>query len=157
MLANTITISRIPLSILLLSESSYSSLFWMIYILCGITDILDGFLARRLHTESKTGELLDSIADLFFTVAYAVKILPLLSLPGWIWIWTAVIASVKISAIFRGRKKERKFCIAHSGANKLTGFLIFILPLTIHFVDIKYGAVIVCATATYAAVQDIFF
>lgn len=155
-IANIITVSRIPSSLLLLALSPSSSLFAVLYLLCGVTDMLDGFLARKLHTDSKTGELLDSVADAFFTVAYAVKILPLLCVPTWIWIWTALIAAEKILGILQRGKEKRRFYIAHSLANKLTGVLIFLLPLTVRLIDVKYGAVVVCAVATLAATEELF-
>lgn len=156
MIANSITVSRILLSLFLFVFSPSSSLFAVFYLLCGATDVLDGFIARILHTESKLGAYLDSIADLFFAAAYAVKILPLLCVPLWIWIWTALIALLKIFGILQRSKKERRFYIAHSTANKLTGLLIFLLPLTTYLNDIKYAAVVVCAVATFAATEELF-
>jgi CDP-diacylglycerol--glycerol-3-phosphate 3-phosphatidyltransferase len=34
--------------------------FWLLYALCGISDMVDGWLARKLHAETKTGAILDS-------------------------------------------------------------------------------------------------
>ena len=154
MIANLITVSRILLSLFLLFLSPYSVLFMVIYLLCGVTDVLDGFLARKFHTESQDGERPDSIADIVFAVVYAVKILPILHLPLWIWCWIVLIAVVKIVGIIIANKKERSFYIAHSVANKLTGLLIFTLPLTVRLFDVKYGAAVVCAAATFAAIQE---
>ncbi len=156
MVANIITFSRILFSLLLIVLAPFSPLFKTLYLLCGVSDVLDGFLARKLRTESATGELLDSIADLFFTAAYALKVLPHLSVPIWIWVWTALIAVVKIWGILQRSKKERKFYIPHSVANKLTGLLLFLLPMTVHFIDVKYSAAVVCAVATYAAAEEVF-
>ena len=154
MTANVVTGSRIFLSIFLLFLSPHSVPFGVIYLLCGVTDVLDGFLARKFHTESKAGERLDSIADMVFAVVYAAKILPILHPPIWIWCWTVLIAMVKSVGIIIASKKERSFYIAHSVANKLTGLLIFILPLTIRLFDVKYGAAVVCIVATFAAIQE---
>lgn len=100
--ANSITVSRILLSLTLLVFSPYSLLFAASYLLCGVTDVLDGFAARKLHTESELGAMLDSTADLLFAVVYAVRILLLLSVPLWIWVWTLIIAAVKITGIMIG-------------------------------------------------------
>jgi CDP-diacylglycerol--glycerol-3-phosphate 3-phosphatidyltransferase len=40
--------------------------FWVLYALCGISDTVDGRLARKLHTETKSGAVLDSVADIVF-------------------------------------------------------------------------------------------
>lgn len=156
MIANTVTVSRIVFSLLLLVFPASSRVFSLLYLLCGVSDVLDGFLARRLRTESSEGELLDSIADLFFAVAYAVKILPLLRLPAWILAWIVLIAIAKTVGIIKRSKRGQKVCIEHSTANKLTGLLVFLLPLTVSLPDIQYFAAAVCAIATLAAVKELF-
>lgn len=155
MTANVITLSRILFSVLLLVFKPDSYPFAVLYILCGITDVLDGFIARKLRTESKTGAMLDSIADLVFAVIYAVRILSLLSVPLWIWIWTAVIAAIKVIGIIIASRKAHRFSIEHSTGNKITGILIFLLPLSVYFIDIKYAAAIVCMAATVTVIAEI--
>ena len=154
MIANIITISRILFSLLLLVFSPYSCPFAVLYLLCGVTDVLDGFIARKLHTQSEKGARLDSIADLIFAVIYAVRILPLLSLPYWIWVWTAVIAVIKIAGIAISGRKANRLSIEHSFGNKLTGILLFLLPLSVYITDVKYGAILVCITATVTAIRE---
>ena len=155
MIANCITISRLLLSLALFAISPSTPLFTGFYLLCGVTDMLDGFIARKMHTESKLGELLDSVADLFFAASYVVKILPKLHVPFWIWIWTAAIAAAKLYGILQRSQKEQRFCIAHSFFNKLTGLLIFLLPLTVPVLDVAYSTVTVCAVATLTAAEEI--
>ena len=154
MLANAVTVSRMLLSLLLLFLPR-SPLFALLYLLCGVSDALDGFLARRLHTESETGAALDSAADLLFAVVYIVRILPLLSIPLWICIWAAVIGAVKLAIILQNSRRAHRLSVAHSPANRLTGLLLFLLPLTVRVIDAAYGAGLVCAAATFAAVEDI--
>ena len=156
MTADIITVSRIPLSLLLLAFSPSSAAFAVLYLLCGVSDVLDGHIARRLHTESRRGELLDSAADLFFASVYAIKILPLLHIPLWGWIWTAFIAVIKLFGILQRSKENRCLNIPHSPANRLTGLLIFLLPLSVRITDIKYGTAVTCAAASFTAVKEIF-
>jgi len=42
----------------------------------------------------------------------------------------------------------------HSVMNKATGVLLFLLPLTILVFPLKYSAIVVCAVATFAAIQE---
>ena len=42
----------------------------------------------------------------------------------------------------------------HSFMNKATGALLFLLPLTIPAAPLKYSAIVVCAVATFAAIQE---
>ena len=156
MIANGITVSRMLFSLLLFGFSPSSVPFTVLYFLCGVTDVLDGFLARKLHTESKIGERLDSVADLFFAVAYVIRLLPILRVPAWILIWTALIAGFKLFGILKKSKRERKLYIAHSFLNKLTGLLLFLLPMTVCVIKITYSAAAVCAVATVATAEEIF-
>lgn len=156
MIADIITFSRIIFSLLLLVFSPQSFIFTVLYLLCGATDILDGFIARKLHTESEKGAMLDSVADLVFAVVYAVTILPCMKVPAWIWIWTAIIAVIKVFVIILVSKKKQKLFVQHSFLNKLTGILIFLLPLSMFVADVKYGATIVCIAATASVINDIY-
>ena len=157
MIANIITVSRIIFSALLLVFPQHSYSFAVLYLLCGVTDAIDGFLARKLHTESEKGAMLDSAADLVFAVVYVIKILPLLSMPLWIWIWTAIIAAAKITVILTTSKKTHRLLIGHSFGNRLTGLFLFLLPLSVCVLDVKYGAALVCAAATVTAVYEIIY
>ena len=155
MIANGITVSRILFSLAMILFPPASIPFAVLYVLCGLTDVLDGFVARKLHTESTTGERLDSIADLFFAVVYTLKILPLLNVPYWIWIWTAIIAVTKITGIVIASGKVHQLVIEHSFGNKLTGLLLYLLPLSVCVVDVKYTAPLVCAVATGTVIKEI--
>ena len=154
--ANSITVSRMLFSLALLVLPPRSLPFVVLYLLCGLTDVLDGYIARKLHTESEKGAMLDSIADLLFAVVYAVKILPILRIPLWIWIWTAIIAVTKITCIAIASKKAHRLEIEHSLGNKLTGLLLFLLPLSACVADGKYGVILVCIAATVTVIIEIF-
>ena len=154
MIANCITVSRLLFSLAMILFPPSSVPFAVLYVLCGLTDVLDGFVARKLHTESKIGEMLDSAADLFFAVVYAVKILSFLNIPLWMWIWVAVIGAVKITSILIASTKAHRLLIEHSFGNKLTGLLLFFLPLSACVADVKYGAILVCVVATGTVIKE---
>ena len=71
MIANTITCCRILISLLMLLFPAFSSGFYICYLLAGITDMIDGTIARKLGTNSKFGEKLDTVADFVFAVIAA--------------------------------------------------------------------------------------
>lgn len=52
--------------------------------LAGITDLLDGFLARKYHVESDFGRLMDPLADKIFILATFVMMLDYGLIPGWV-------------------------------------------------------------------------
>lgn len=155
MLADGLTVSRMLFSLLLLPLPPSSYLFSALYLLCGVTDVLDGFAARKTHTESERGAMLDSAADLVFAFSYAVKVLPLLSVPLWIWICTAVIAAIKAAGILLTGRSSHRPRIAHSFGNRLTGILLFLLPLWVFIADVKYGAALACLAAAVTAVREL--
>ena len=98
-MANIITGSRIAGSILLLCFPVLSPGFYTLYLLCGFTDMIDGAIARKTNTVSEFGSKLDTVADFGFVVTCLFKLLPVLQIPGWLWIWIAVIAMIKVANI----------------------------------------------------------
>ena len=153
-LANCITAIRILCSIVMLFFPAFSLAFYTLYIIAGISDMVDGWVARRTHTASKMGAKLDTIADIVFVVVCLVKLLPVLNIPVWLWVWIGIIALIKIINIISGFIVQKRFISVHSAMNKVTGLLLFVLPLTISFINLKYSAVVVCIFATFAAIQE---
>lgn len=154
LLANSITTIRIICSIALLFFSAFSTAFYTLYITAGVSDMMDGWVARRTHTASELGAKLDTIADIVFVIVCLVKLLPVLNIPVWLWIWIGIIALIKIINIISGFIVQKRFVSVHSTMNKVTGLLLFVLPLTISFINLKYSATVVCIFATFAAIQE---
>ena len=153
-LPNIITVLRIVGAFGLLFFDVRSSAFWVIYLVCGVSDMIDGFLARKLRCESKAGALLDSVADLAFVACCCVKLIPVLNLPLWLWIWAGAIVVVKVINQISALVMYKKFCFPHTLANKATGFLLFVaVPLTM-FLETLVPMVVTAALATFAAVQE---
>ena len=153
-IANILTGCRILGSILLLFFPAFSAAFYIIYLFCGISDMIDGTIARKTNSTSKLGSQLDTIADLIFAVISLFKLLPAIHIPRWLWIWVCVIAVIKISNILWGYVSKKQFVALHTIMNKAAGLLLFLLPLTISFVELTYTAIAVCTIATLSAVQE---
>ena len=153
-IANILTCSRIIGSVLLLSFPAFSPEFYIIYILCGFSDMIDGTIARKTNSISKFGSKLDTVADLIFIAVSLFRILPAIHIPLWLWIWGGVIALIKISNIIWGYVFKKEFISLHTIMNKATGLLLFLLPLTISFVELKYIAIAVCFVATISAIRE---
>ena len=151
-LPNIITILRIIGSFSLLFCDLTSQLFWVIYGLCGISDMADGYLARKLKCVTKMGALLDSLADICFVACCAWQFLPMLKLPQWIWLWAGVIVVIKVVNQISALVMHGRCCFPHTIANKTTGFLLFI-AVTMTFRTVIPIA-IVAVVATFAAVQE---
>ena len=153
-IANILTGCRIFGSVLLLFFPAFSLGFYITYILCGFSDMIDGTIARKTSSASKFGSRLDTVADLVFVVASLFKLLPAIRIPQWLWIWGGVIAVIKTSNIICGYVSKKQFIFLHTIMNKATGLLLFLLPLTISFVELKYTAIVVCSVTTFSAIQE---
>ena len=116
--------------------------------------MVDGTVARRTNTNSEFGVRFDSVADFIFVAVSMIKFLPLIHIPRWLWIWIVVIAIIKISAVMWGFIHRRKLISLHTIMNKITGVVLFLLPLTLHFVELKYSFAAVCTIATFASIQE---
>ena len=153
-IANILTGCRILGSILLLFFPAFSVAFYILYLFCGFSDMADGTIARKTNSTSKFGSQLDTIADFIFVVVSLFKLLPAIHIPQWLWIWGGIIAVIKISNIIWGYVSKKQFISLHTIMNKITGLLLFLLPLTISFVELKYTSMVVCFVATLSAIQE---
>ena len=153
-MANTITFFRMAAGIVLLLCPVFSPAFYVFYIAAGLSDMLDGFVARKTDTVSELGARLDTMADFVLVVVCLIKLLPILSIPAWQYGWVGIIALIKVVNIISGFAVKKRFVTVHSVMNKVTGALMFLLPLTIPAVPLKYAAIVVCAAATFAAMQE---
>ena len=151
-LPNVLSVFRIAGSVGLLFCGVSGWPFWVIYALCGISDMVDGWLARKLHEETKTGAILDSVADIIFVACCAIRLLPVLEIPTWLWIWAGVIVFIKIVNQVSALVIYKRFCFPHTMANKLTGLLLFLTVPALFWTMIPVA--IVAAVATFAAIQE---
>ena len=155
--ANLITATRISCSIALLFCQPLSPSFIVVYLVAGLTDMIDGVVARRTNTASEFGAKLDTAADFVLVAVCLWKLLPELSVPLWLWLWIGGIALIKMINIISGYVIQQKHVALHTIMNKVTGILLLVLPLTLPVIELKYSAPLVCTVATFAAVQEGYF
>ena len=156
-MANIITSCRVLCSILMLFFQMTSIPFYVLYLLCGLSDVLDGIVARKTNTVSTFGARLDTIADYLFVVILLIKIGSEFDVPVWLWIWMVAIAGIKIVNVLWGFVCTKRFIVEHTILNKITGVLLFLLPFTLLWVDLKYSAMVVCVVATISAIQEGYY
>ena len=153
-MANILTGFRILGSMFLLFVPAFSAVFYSVYLFCGFTDMIDGTVARKTGSAGRFGEKLDTAADIVLVAAALIRFLPNLPIPPWLWGWGGGIAVVKICNILLGYVFRKQFTALHTILNKVTGFLLFFLPLTGAVVDFRYGSMAVCAVAAVSAIQE---
>ncbi len=151
-LPNILSSFRMAGAVALLLCDVVGTTFWVLYIVCGISDIADGWLARKLKCVTRTGALLDSMADICFVACCAWKLLPILELPQWLWLWAGVIVAIKVVNQVSAVVIYGRCYFPHTLANKVTGFLLFIaVPMTFYTI---IPLAIVAAVATFAAIHE---
>ena len=65
-----------------------------------------------------------------------------------------VITVIKAVNLISGYIKQKDLVALHTIMNKVTGILLFALPLTLSFIDLKYSGAVVSIVATFAAIQE---
>ena len=158
-LPNCMTLLRIVLTALLLPVSAGTGLFYGLYTLAGLTDGLDGWLARRLGQCSALGAKLDSAADLLFYGVMLTKFFPLLfaALPQQILYAVAATVLLRLGAYLTAALKFRRFASPHTVMNKLSGLAVFAVP---YLYALPWGGAYcwcVCAVTLAAAAGELTF
>ena len=153
-MANIITGLRIICSVALLFFPAFSPAFYALYIAAGLSDMIDGAIARKTGTACDFGSKLDTAADFVLVAACLIKMIPVLDIPRWLIVWIAVIALIKMINILSGYVMRKEFVAVHTVMNKLTGAALFLFPLTLSIIDLKYSGILVCALASFAAIQE---
>ncbi len=142
-----LTLLFIPLS---------SAWFYILYLFCGLTDMIDGAIARKTGAVSGFGAKLDTAADFVLMFVCSIKILPLMHLPVWLWVWMIIIALTKIWNIVLVLIRRKKLISIHSVLNKATGLALFLFPLSLSFAEITHSVAAICVLATIAAMQEVY-
>ena len=153
-MANTITCIRIISAIALLFCPVFSPVFYALYFTAGVSDMIDGAAARKTGTVSEFGSKLDTAADFVLVVVCLIKLIPVIHIPTFLVIWIIAIAVIRAVNLISGYVIRKETVVLHTAMNKATGILLFVLPLTLTFIDLKYSGAVVSALATFAAVQE---
>lgn len=154
-MANVITLIRIGLAISLLFIRKYNSLFLILYSICGFTDILDGYIARKTKTESNFGARLDTIADLLFFVVMFIIMFDIFFKDIVCIILIVIILLIRILSIIIVLKKYNKFAILHTYTNKLTGLLLFFIPYFMNFNNANMTVYIIGIIALLSSIEEL--
>lgn len=152
---NCLSITRIVLSLCLIAVQPLSITFYIIYVFCGVSDILDGFIARKIGASSPIGARLDSAADLIMVGILFFKLYPIIRLPAQIVIWILLIFIIRIISITIVFFKYKSFAILHTYSNKLTGLLLFLIPIFLLNYSSDWWMYVICGIANLSAVEEL--
>ena len=152
-LANIITSARIVGAIVLFFFTEVNGAFLCIYALCGLSDLIDGPIARKTHSESSVGALLDTIGDVATYVALAKILLSKHLVPAWILWWYVPAAAAILCSGFIALTRFGRFFVVHSLFGKLMGAAAFSMPFALRLGFLIPCFVVICVAATVSAVE----
>lgn len=154
---NLITTFRLAGTVCLLFLEPFSVAFYVVYTLSGISDVLDGWVARKTKTTSEFGAKLDSIADLLFYAVMVAEIFPILwnKLPMSLWYIVAVVLILRLTSYGIAAWKYRRFASMHTYLNKLTGAAVFAMPYLIHLAFFRTYCWIACSISVVATIEEL--
>lgn len=132
-----ISLSRAVAAVGLLFTPVFGVPFWVLYLWCGVSDMIDGPLARRLGAESKAGAAIDSIADFVFVAIACVRIIPALALPGWLWLIVGIIAVVQVIRMCFLYLRKGGWDGLHDRVNRVVGTVLYLAPFIGIIADVK--------------------
>ena len=131
---------------------------FVLYTLTGITDVLDGYIARKTNTCSELGSKLDSAADLMFYGIILYRLIPILGklLPSGIWYIVMAIIVLRVFTYIFTAIKYKVFMSNHTYLNKLTGFCVFLIPYFVRTPSVLVTfCSITCVVCAVASVYDL--
>lgn len=152
---NFISFSRIIFSLTLIFLRPLSTAFYTIYIICGLSDIIDGYIARKTGEVSNFGARLDSMADMVMDCILIFILYPIISPSTEIIIWIVLIAVVRLISIRVAFKKYKTFASIHTYGNKITGIALFMFPMLISYASINVLIYIICFMASISAIEEL--
>ena len=133
---NILSLLRIISSFLLIVSLDNPKLFVIIYLIIGLTDILDGFTARKLNMESELGAKLDSAADfLFYMILLFIFIKYYSSFIVTFRFELTAIIFIRFFNLLLTKLKYKKIVFLHTTANKISGILLYFLAIIIYFIN----------------------
>jgi cardiolipin synthase len=133
-LPNFITVARfvmVPLIILAMIDGEMLAAF-LLFMLAGISDGLDGFIARHFNQRSELGSWLDPVADKFLLVSVFIMLGWLGELPSWLVIFAVsrdalIVGAVVLSSLLDNPVEMRPLLV--SKANTMFQIVLLILVL----------------------------
>nr|MDA3847483.1 CDP-alcohol phosphatidyltransferase family protein [Vallitaleaceae bacterium] len=129
--------------------------FLVVYAICGITDMLDGYIARKMGTASSIGARLDSIADIIMVFIVIYILYPIIILPEMFYYWIIGIILIRIASVIIVFTKFNTFCILHSYSNKATGLTLFLVPVLLAFLPLEIIAYILSVMGSVSALEEL--
>ncbi len=154
---NFITAARILGAAVLLFIEPMTAWFYMIYTFCGLSDAVDGFIARAMNAVTELGSKLDSIADLLFYAVMFLKLFPIMLEVLDLYVWLVGLSAlfIRIVIYILGAAKYKRFTSLHTVLNKITGLMVFLIPYSLKTVIAMYYCLAAAVMANISALHEL--
>lgn len=152
---NALSIARIFLAITMLFLVPFTTPFMIVYVVGGVSDMIDGPLARKMGWATDLGATLDSMGDLLFVLIGVFRVLPVIELRPWVIAWIFGAIALKGLTVVVGFIRHKKILFLHSIGNKVFVFALFTFPLFYLFVDPNIILTVILVFATTVFIEDI--
>ena len=123
-LPNLITIARlvlVPLVIVMIIDARWQAAF-IIFVTAGVSEAIDGFIAKRFDMRSELGAYLDPMADKSLIVSIYITLALVGALPAWLAIIVVARDLMIVSAVILSWVMDRRVEIAPLLVSKLNTF-----------------------------------
>jgi CDP-diacylglycerol--glycerol-3-phosphate 3-phosphatidyltransferase len=153
---NIISFSRIILSVVLLFLMNSVPQFLILFFIAGLTDVADGYIARKYNMATALGARIDSIADIFFHI-----VLLFVIFLKYRWVFTENVAlffavlAIKLLSMIVSKMKFGKIVFLHTIANKVTGLLVFVAVPTVMLTEKNSFLPVLLCIALLAALEEL--
>ena len=112
-----------------------------LFVLAGISDLFDGYLARRMNIVGTFGKFLDPVADKLIHMAVMIMLIPLAELPAWL-VVLFLVRELSITALRSIAAGEGMILAADIWGKKKTALLnialtCFLLPPTFLYLNTR--------------------
>ena len=132
---NALSLSRVILCIPLAILAPFTIFYIVLYVIAGVTDTLDGKLARRIKDgASELGATFDSIGDVCMVIVIVFAIMPKMTIWGWLWVAYICVLSLKVAvSTGLGLLRFKEFISLHTLSFKALFTCLFLYPLAYYF------------------------
>ncbi len=153
--ANMITSVRILLSPALFFFRGLTDSFFVIYLICAASDLLDGPVARMTKSTGFAGAMLDSIGDTLMYTGMLKVVLTGYGIPDWALVTLVAALALHVISAFIASHRFGSFYFAHTISSKLMGGAFFLTPFAFCLGLRSQHMFVICLVATYSAIEAI--
>lgn len=152
---NILTVLRICCSVALLFTVPLSAAFYIFYLVCGVSDLLDGYIARKYNVATNLGATLDSAADLIFFGILVIVFIRLFQWRRWILCCIGLTVIIRLLSIIVGFIKYHALACLHTYANKAAGALVFLFPFIYPACGFVGTAALLCSVILLSSIEEL--